>query len=69
MHLKKLLSNLKNILITVLMWVLNYSISNISKIIINGPISKKHFLKNKYPGVTEYIFDKSKIKISKILLC
>tara|TARA_B100001121_G_C18670401_1_gene613505 strand:+ start:544 stop:1533 length:990 start_codon:yes stop_codon:yes gene_type:complete len=39
--------------------------SNISKIIINGPVSKKHFLKNKYPGITEYIFDKSKTKISK----
>ena len=33
--------------------------------IINGPISKKHFLQKKYPGITEYIFDKSKKKISK----
>ncbi len=32
--------------------------------IINGPVSKKHFLKKKYPGVTEYIFDKSKKKLS-----
>ena len=22
---------------------------------INGPISKKHFLKKKFPGITEYI--------------
>ena len=42
-----------------------YLNSNISNIIINGPISKKHFLKNKYPGVTEYIFNESKIKVSK----
>jgi len=39
--------------------------SKISNIIINGPISKKNFLQNKYPGITEYIFDKSKKKISK----
>ncbi len=29
---------------------------------INGPISKKHFLKKKYLGVTEYISEKFKIK-------
>ena len=37
----------------------------ISDKIVNGPISKKHFLENKYPGITEFIFDKSKKKISK----
>ena len=42
--------------------ILNKKISNI---LINGPISKKHFLENKHPGVTEYIFDNSKKKISK----
>ena len=26
--------------------------------IINGPISKKHFLKNQFPGVTEYLANK-----------
>ena len=26
---------------------------------INGPISKKHFLKKKYPGITEYISNKT----------
>ena len=36
-----------------------------SKIIINGPISKKYFLQKKYPGITEYIHAKSKKKISK----
>ena len=30
--------------------------------IINGPISKKHFLKKKYLGVTEYIANKTKTK-------
>jgi len=39
--------------------------SKLSDIIINGPISKKHFLENKYPGITEYIFNKSKRRISK----
>ena len=28
--------------------------------LINGPISKKTFLKNKYPGITEYLKDKNK---------
>ena len=32
---------------------------NLSKIIINGPISKKHFLSKKFPGVTEYVFENS----------
>ena len=39
--------------------------NKVSNILINGPISKKHFLKNKYPGITEYVFDKSKKNISK----
>ena len=33
--------------------------SNKNIAIINGPVSKKHFLKNKYPGVTEYIAKKT----------
>ena len=36
--------------------------SNFSDIIINGPISKKHFLNKNYPGVTEYVYEKSKKK-------
>ena len=28
-------------------------------ILINGPISKKHFLKKKFPGITEYISEKT----------
>ena len=34
--------------------------SNFSDIIINGPISKKHFLNKNYPGVTEFVYEKSK---------
>ena len=30
--------------------------------LINGPISKKFFLKNKFPGITEFIVNKFKIK-------
>ncbi len=30
--------------------------------LINGPISKKHFLKKKFPGVTEYIAKKTNTK-------
>ena len=30
--------------------------------LINGPISKKHFLKKKYPGITEYIANKTNSK-------
>ena len=41
---------------------LNYGISDK---LINGPISKKHFLTKKYPGITEYIFHKSRSKISR----
>ena len=28
--------------------------------LINGPISKKHFLKKKFPGITEYVANKTK---------
>jgi len=30
--------------------------------LINGPISKKHFLNKKFPGITEYIADKTNSK-------
>ena len=38
---------------------INFMNKGLSKIIINGPISKKHFLDNKFPGITEYVFSKS----------
>ncbi len=38
---------------------INLMNKELSKIIINGPISKKHFLDNKFPGITEYVFTKS----------
>jgi 4-hydroxythreonine-4-phosphate dehydrogenase len=34
----------------------------ISKKLINGPISKKFFLNKKYPGITEYLAQKTKSK-------
>ena len=34
----------------------------ISNKLINGPISKKHFLKNKYLGITEYLAKKTNTK-------
>ena len=36
--------------------------SNITNKFINGPISKKTFLKKKYPGITEYIAEKNNSK-------
>ncbi len=36
--------------------------SNDNFFLINGPISKKHFLKKKYLGITEYLGNKTKIK-------
>ena len=36
--------------------------NNVSDKLINGPISKKHFLKNKYNGITEYLADKTNTK-------
>ena len=35
---------------------------------INGPISKKYFLKNKYPGMTEFISEKFSIKNNAMLI-
>ncbi len=36
--------------------------NNKSVILINGPVSKTHFLKKKFPGVTEYIAKKTRSK-------
>jgi len=36
--------------------------NNITNKFINGPISKKTFLKNKYNGITEYLADKTNTK-------
>ncbi|MDC0438797.1 4-hydroxythreonine-4-phosphate dehydrogenase PdxA [Candidatus Pelagibacter sp.] len=36
--------------------------NNVSNKFINGPISKKTFLKNKYNGITEYLGDKTNTK-------
>ena len=39
-----------------------------SKILINGPVDKKKFLKKKYPGMTEYFAAKVKKKNQEIML-
>ncbi len=39
-----------------------------AKALINGPISKKHFLKKKYPGITEYVARKSGKKSHEVML-
>ena len=43
----------------------NYLNNGISDMLINGPVSKKNFFKNSYPGVTEYVFENSKKRIAK----
>ena len=35
---------------------------NVSNCLINGPVSKKHFLKKKFLGITEYLQKKTKIR-------
>jgi len=40
---------------------------NNNTILINGPVSKKHFLKKKYLGITEFIAKKTK-SINKVML-
>ena len=42
--------------------------SNFTKKFINGPISKKYFLNNKFLGITEYITSKFKISNSAMLI-
>ena len=37
-------------------------------ILISGPISKKHFLKKKYPGITEYLSNKTNSKNKEVML-
>ena len=39
-----------------------------SKVLINGPVSKKNFLKGKYPGMTEYFASKINNKKTEVML-
>jgi 4-hydroxythreonine-4-phosphate dehydrogenase len=36
--------------------------------LINGPVSKKHFLKGKFQGITEYLAKKTKIKKNDVVM-
>ena len=47
---------------------LNIMKSGFSNKLINGPISKKHFLKKNYSGITEYIAKKSNTKKVSMLI-
>ena len=47
---------------------LNLLRSNISSTLINGPISKKNFLKGKYKGITEFLAYKTKSKNEVMLI-
>ena len=42
--------------------------SNLTKKFINGPISKKYFLNNKFLGITEYLTSKFKISNTAMLI-
>ena len=42
--------------------------SNIGFALINGPISKKHFLGTKFEGITEYLAHKTKRKNNEVML-
>ena len=58
---KKYISNCFNL-------ALNLIKTNKKIALINGPISKKYFLKKKYPGITEYISRKTKSKNQVMLI-
>jgi len=47
---------------------LNLIKNNKKTVLINGPVSKKHFLKKKYLGITEYISKKTKSKNQVMLI-
>ena len=42
--------------------------SKIGLALINGPISKKHFLKGKFKGITEYLANKTNKKNCEVML-
>ena len=39
-----------------------------AKVLINGPVSKKSFLNNKYPGMTEFFASKLQVKGDEVML-
>ena len=39
-----------------------------AKVLINGPVSKKYFLKNKFPGMTEYFAAKTGFRNKEVML-
>ena len=55
---------LKNCFETALSLMKRYKI----KVLINGPVSKKYFLKKKYPGMTEFFAKKTKCLGKEVML-
>ena len=64
----KISSNSKKYIANCFKVGLNLMKNNKKTVLINGPISKKHFLKKKYLGITEYISKKTKSKNQVMLI-
>ena len=64
----KISSNSKKYISNSFKIALNLIMNNKKIALINGPVSKKFFLKNKYPGITEYISKKTKSKNQVMLI-
>jgi 4-hydroxythreonine-4-phosphate dehydrogenase len=64
----KISSNSKKYISNCFKIALNLIKNNKKTALINGPVSKKHFLKKKYLGVTEYIAKKIKSKSQVMLI-
>ena len=62
---EKISFNSKNYISNCFRIAFNNLNSGASNIMINGPVSKRFFLKKKFPGVTEYVFENSKKKVAK----
>ena len=62
---EKISSKSKSYILNCFKQSFDYLKENKSEILINGPVSKKYFLNNKYPGVTEYVYNEFGKKISK----
>ncbi len=67
-NFSKISSNSKKYISNCFELALNLIKNNKKTLLINGPISKKHFLKKKYLGVTEYIAKKVKSKKNVMLI-
>ena len=67
-NFSKISSNSKKYISNCFKVGLNLIKNNKKTVLINGPVSKKHFLKKKYLGITEYISKKTKSKNQVMLI-